>query len=64
MSAVEFSRSTAPTGFAHYAARLRSAVIAWNEARITRRELNSLTDRELIDIGLFRGDIERVARNR
>ncbi|MGY6705330.1 DUF1127 domain-containing protein [Roseinatronobacter sp.] len=33
----------------------------WNEARITRRELNALTDRELQDIGLNRADIERVS---
>ncbi|WP_280524970.1 DUF1127 domain-containing protein [Paracoccus siganidrum] len=37
-------------------------ITAWNDARITRRELNALTDRELSDIGLARGDIERVAR--
>ncbi len=37
-------------------------VTAWNDARITRRELSALTDRELTDIGLTRGDIERVAR--
>ncbi len=37
-------------------------VAAWNDARITRSELNRLTDRELTDIGLTRGDIERVAR--
>ncbi|MBR3369167.1 MAG: DUF1127 domain-containing protein [Rhodobacteraceae bacterium] len=33
----------------------------WNEARVTRRELNALTDRELQDIGLIRADIDRVA---
>lgn len=35
---------------------------AWNEARVTRYELTRLSDRELDDIGLARGDIERVAR--
>lgn len=34
----------------------------WNEERITRRDLNALTDRELADIGLNRGDIDRVAK--
>jgi uncharacterized protein YjiS (DUF1127 family) len=28
----------------------------------TRDELLSLTDRELLDVGLFRADIEKVAR--
>ncbi|MCC5966624.1 MAG: DUF1127 domain-containing protein, partial [Natronohydrobacter sp.] len=32
------------------------------EERITRRDLNALTDRELADIGLNRGDIDRVAK--
>jgi len=40
---------------------LIAPVIAWNDARVTRKALNSLTDRELEDIGLVRGDIEAVA---
>lgn len=38
-----------------------SAFHAWNDARSTRKSLNALTDRELADIGLCRGDIEDVA---
>ncbi len=38
-----------------------SAFQTWNDARATRKALNSLTDRELADIGLCRGDIEGVA---
>jgi uncharacterized protein YjiS (DUF1127 family) len=34
----------------------------WNEARITRKQLHALTDRELADVGLCRADIERVVR--
>jgi uncharacterized protein YjiS (DUF1127 family) len=37
------------------------AVIAWNDARVTRNSLAQLTDRELDDIGLCRGDIEEIA---
>lgn len=37
---------------------------AWNDARLTRNALNALTDRELEDIGLVRGDIEDVAQRR
>lgn len=35
---------------------------AWNDARITRKALNKLSDRELDDIGLCRGDIEFIGR--
>jgi uncharacterized protein YjiS (DUF1127 family) len=35
---------------------------AWNDARITRKALNKLSDRELDDIGLCRGDIELLGR--
>ena len=37
------------------------SVMAWNDARITRKALSSLTDRELDDIGLTRSDIDAVA---
>jgi uncharacterized protein YjiS (DUF1127 family) len=35
---------------------------AWNNARVTRKALNKLSDRELDDIGLCRGDIEFFGR--
>lgn len=34
----------------------------WNDARITRKALSKLSDRELDDIGLCRGDIELMGR--
>ena len=61
MSAVEMSHNRAAAGLGSVFARVTATVAAWNDARITRRELNRLTDRELSD-GLSRGDIERVAR--
>lgn len=36
----------------------------WNDARVTRNSLARLTDRELDDIGLCRGDIDDVSRRR
>ncbi|MBD9529544.1 DUF1127 domain-containing protein [Paracoccus sp. PAR01] len=63
MSAVEMSHSRAAGGFGPVFVRVTAMVSAWNDARITRRELNRLTDRELSDIGLTRSDIERVARS-
>ena len=59
MSAVENFRTTARPGLL---GRLGTAISGWLEARDTRSQLNRLTDRELNDIGLSRGDIERVAR--
>lgn len=35
---------------------------AWNDARVTRKALSKLSDRELDDIGLCRGDIEFMGR--
>ena len=37
---------------------LGAAFKTWNDKRITRSELNKLTDRELDDIGLSRSDID------
>lgn len=34
----------------------------WNAARLTAKQLSALSDRELDDIGLIRGDIERVIK--
>ncbi|SDX65165.1 Uncharacterized conserved protein YjiS, DUF1127 family [Ruegeria halocynthiae] len=41
-----------------------NAVVEWNDARATRNALSGLTDRELDDIGLCRGDIDFVAEGR
>jgi uncharacterized protein YjiS (DUF1127 family) len=32
--------------------------LTWNDRRVTRNELHRLSDRELEDIGLTRGDID------
>lgn len=45
-----------------FGARILGALSNWQATRQTRNELNRLTDRELDDIGLCRGDIERIAR--
>ena len=39
-----------------------AAVVAWNDARVTRNELRKLSDHELGDLGLTRGDIEVLFR--
>ena len=45
-------------------ASMTGTVAAWNDARVTRNALAQLSDRELEDIGLIRGDIDMVAENR
>lgn len=42
---------------------LVTAVVDWNDARVTRSALSALSDRELEDIGLVRGDIDNVAKH-
>jgi len=43
-------------------ARLIDAMTLWNDARLTRRALARLSDRELNDIGLTRADIDCIGR--
>lgn len=50
--------------FGGFVSTLFGTFAAWNDARQTRKALNALTDRELEDIGLARGDIDEVARYR
>lgn len=65
MAAFETTR-TAPLGaittyrFIQFVSSAFAAVNNWNDARITRAALGKLTDRELDDIGLCRGDIDLV----
>lgn len=40
---------------------VKTSIVEWNDARMTRNTLSELSDRELEDIGLIRGDIESVA---
>lgn len=39
-----------------------ASLSVWNAARVTRNSLGRLSDRELDDIGLCRGDIETLGR--
>jgi uncharacterized protein YjiS (DUF1127 family) len=65
MAAYDITRSYAVSGSA---ARIGAVIVnilsafgEWNDARLTRKSLSSLSDRELDDIGLHRGDIDAVA---
>ncbi len=66
MAAFETNR-TAPFGaiatynVVRFFGDIAGAAIAWNDARVTRNALGKLSDRELDDIGLSRGDIADIA---
>ena len=67
MAAFETTR-TAPFGAisifraVQFVSDTQIAFANWNDARVTRKALGNLTDRELDDIGLCRGDIEMIGR--
>ncbi|MGJ8616869.1 MAG: DUF1127 domain-containing protein [Sulfitobacter sp.] len=46
-----------------FVSNLFGSIVAWNDARVTRDALATLSDRELDDIGLIRGDIDTVAQS-
>jgi uncharacterized protein YjiS (DUF1127 family) len=67
MAAVETTRPAPFGAITTYRAvnglsNVLAAFAAWNDARVTRNALNKLSDRELDDIGLCRGDIEAIVR--
>ena len=61
MSALDLRVSYAPASVS-FPAKLVSTVTDWLNMRATRKALGRISDRELDDIGLCRGDINRVAR--
>ena len=67
MAAFDTSRSAYGTSVAVYGivvfvSNILASITAWNDARVTRAALSKLSDRELEDIGLVRGDIDTVAQ--
>ena len=58
MSAYATNRAIATGTASGTVSKFIAAVSAWNDARVTRNALHKLSDRELDDIGLSRGDIE------
>lgn len=62
MSAIDTFRAPSAARPSGIFDRISATVRHWAEVRETRNQLNALSDRELADIGLTRGEIERVAR--
>lgn len=63
MSAYEINRPANAGTFSGVFGLFVSTFAAWNDARVTRTALSKLSDRELDDIGLCRGDIEDIANS-
>ena len=62
MAAIDYSRPfTGGRPLGGRLSRFIGGLAAWNDARQTRKALSRLTDRELSDIGLIRGDIDRIS---
>ncbi|MFC3570498.1 DUF1127 domain-containing protein [Paracoccus sp. TOH] len=64
MSAIDTNRIHGGAGSFGIGSKIWATLSAWNDARVTKNALSRLSDRELDDIGLCRGDIERIARAR
>lgn len=63
MTAISLTRTTSSNAASQqpsFAARLIAGVREWNELRVTRKALGALSDRELADIGLHRGEIGQI----
>lgn len=65
MAAFETTRpapfgATSACHFIQFVSNVLATVKGWNDARVTRKALSALSDRELDDIGLCRGDIDRI----
>jgi uncharacterized protein YjiS (DUF1127 family) len=65
MAVYDAPRTTAPAaGISGFFSTMVGVVAAWTDSRVTRNALSKLSDRELEDIGLCRGDIDHVVKTR
>jgi uncharacterized protein YjiS (DUF1127 family) len=55
--------ATRTTGISGLFRLFGSRLLAWRRYQVTYRELAALDDHQLADIGISRGEIERVAAN-
>ena len=63
MAAFDTTRPTyvaGSNGFGAFFASKIAAFATWNDTRLTRNALSKLSDHELEDIGLVRGDINAL----
>ncbi|MBS1300863.1 DUF1127 domain-containing protein [Loktanella sp. SALINAS62] len=62
MAVISNSRTFSLPTSLRFIGALFASVATWNDARVTRKALSKLTNRELDDLGLCRSDIDSVAR--
>ncbi|RRH73485.1 DUF1127 domain-containing protein [Falsigemmobacter faecalis] len=48
-------------GLSSFFRSVTERLLQWNDLRVTRKALARLSDRELDDIGLCRGDLENIS---
>lgn len=63
MTSIDTARPAIDGGLMTRLFAIVSTLRSWHQARLTRNALLRLTDHELDDIGLCRGDIARIARD-
>jgi uncharacterized protein YjiS (DUF1127 family) len=62
MSMFETTKATSGFSPLNLVTGILASIASWNDARMTRSALGKLSDRELDDIGLSRGDIDYIAQ--
>lgn len=60
MAALDFYRGANSGSIGHFFANTFATFKAWNDERATRAALSKLSDNELSDIGLVRGDVDNM----
>jgi uncharacterized protein YjiS (DUF1127 family) len=58
-----YGSASVASRFSKIVSDMTASFVAWNDARVTRNALSALSDRELEDIGLIRGDIDSVTEH-
>ncbi|GIT89889.1 hypothetical protein JANAI62_06270 [Jannaschia pagri] len=64
MATFDTFRPALPAAHGSLLSNLLGSIIAWNDRRVTLNMLRSLSERELADIGLERGNLEAFAKRR
>ena len=59
MTSIDFTRNPINGGLIR---RAVAFISDWNDLRVTRKALSRLSDRELEDIGLTRGDVYELTK--
>ncbi|MGB5869927.1 MAG: DUF1127 domain-containing protein [Albidovulum sp.] len=62
MSMLETTKATSGFSPLNLVNAILVSIASWNDARMTRSALGKLSDRELDDIGLSRGDIDHITQ--